>query len=96
MWRAGFALLDRLAGGRALAGLTVAFRALAYLGFAAPYLLSAGAHLVSYTGCWRSLPGLLSSQPGSSRAAQALSGRIASTCGLHPTMTTRRAGLPGR
>jgi hypothetical protein len=46
---AGLAEIQRLAGDRALAGLTAAFYALAYLGFAAPYLLSAGAHLASYT-----------------------------------------------
>ena len=45
---AGLVEIQRLAGDRALAGLTAAFYALAYLGFAAPYLLSAGVHLASY------------------------------------------------
>ncbi len=41
--------VQRIAEDLALAGLTAAFYALTYLGFAAPYLLARAAHLTSYT-----------------------------------------------
>jgi MFS family permease len=45
---AGLVEIQRLANPRALAGLTAIYYSLAYLGFAAPYLLALGAHLASY------------------------------------------------
>jgi MFS family permease len=45
---AGLVEVQRLANPRALAGLTAIYYSLAYLGFAAPYLLALGAHLASY------------------------------------------------
>ena len=45
---AGLVEIQALAGQGALAGLTAAFYALTYLGFAAPYLLAEAAHLASY------------------------------------------------
>jgi hypothetical protein len=45
---AGLVEIQRLAGDRALAGLTATYYALAYLGFAAPYLIVLAAHLASY------------------------------------------------
>lgn len=45
---AGLVEIQRLADPRALAGLTAIYYSLAYLGFAAPYLLALGAHLASY------------------------------------------------
>jgi hypothetical protein len=41
--------IQRLADERSLAGLTAAYYALTYLGFAAPFLLALGARLTSYT-----------------------------------------------
>src|SRR5690349_15315723 len=46
---AGLVEIQRLADERSLAGLTAAYYALTYLGFAAPYLLALGARLTSYT-----------------------------------------------
>lgn len=46
---AGLIEIQRLADPRALASLTAAYYALTYLGFAAPYLLTLGAHLTSYS-----------------------------------------------
>jgi hypothetical protein len=46
---AGLAEIQRLAHDGALARLTAAYYALAYLGFAAPYLFALAAHLASYT-----------------------------------------------
>jgi hypothetical protein len=46
---AGLIEIQRLADIDALAGLTAVYYALAYLGFAAPYLLSLAAHLTSYS-----------------------------------------------
>ena len=46
---AGLAQIQRLADQRTLAGLTAAYYALAYLGFAAPYLLALGTHLAAYS-----------------------------------------------
>ena len=46
---AGLVEIQRLANDGALAGLTAAYYALAYLGFALPYLLAEAAHLASYT-----------------------------------------------
>jgi MFS family permease len=46
---AGLVEIQRIADQRALAGLTAAYYALTYLGFAAPYLLALGAHLASYS-----------------------------------------------
>jgi hypothetical protein len=45
---AGLVEVQRLAGEDTLAGLTAAYYALTYLGFAAPYLLALDAHLASY------------------------------------------------
>jgi predicted MFS family arabinose efflux permease len=45
---AGLVEIHRLADPSALGGLTAAFYALTYLGFAAPYLLALGAHVASY------------------------------------------------
>lgn len=45
---AGLLEIGRLADEDALAGLTAAYYALTYLGFAAPYLLALAAHLASY------------------------------------------------
>jgi hypothetical protein len=45
---AGLVEIQRLAGDQALAGLTAAYYALCYLGFAAPYLIVLAAHLASY------------------------------------------------
>lgn len=45
---AGLVEIQRIAGQRGLAGLTALYYALAYLGFAAPYLITAAAHVVSY------------------------------------------------
>jgi MFS family permease len=46
---AGLVEIQRLADERSLAGLTAAYYALTYLGFAAPFLLALGARLTSYT-----------------------------------------------
>jgi MFS family permease len=46
---AGLVEIQRLADQHMLAGLTAAYYALAYLGFAAPYLLALGAHLAGYS-----------------------------------------------
>jgi hypothetical protein len=46
---AGLVQIQRLADERMLAGLTAAYYALAYLGFAAPYLLALGTHLAAYS-----------------------------------------------
>jgi Na+/melibiose symporter-like transporter len=46
---AGLVEIQRIADPAALGGLTAAFYALTYLGFAAPYLLALGAHVASYT-----------------------------------------------
>ena len=46
---AGLVEIQRLGNDGALAGLTAAYYALAYLGFALPYLLAEAAHLASYT-----------------------------------------------
>jgi hypothetical protein len=45
---AGLVEVHRLAGDRTQAGLTATYYALAYLGFAAPYLIVLAAHLASY------------------------------------------------
>jgi Major Facilitator Superfamily len=45
---AGLVEVQRLAEKRSLAGLTAIYYALTYLGFAAPYLLTLGAHLTTY------------------------------------------------
>lgn len=45
---AGLVEVQRLADRRTLAGLTAAYYALTYLGFAAPFLLALAAHLASY------------------------------------------------
>ena len=45
---AGLVEVQRIADDDALAGLTAAYYALTYLGFAAPYLLALAAHLASY------------------------------------------------
>jgi hypothetical protein len=45
---AGLVEVGRLAGDDDLAGLTAAYYALTYLGFAAPYLLALAAHVASY------------------------------------------------
>jgi hypothetical protein len=45
---AGLVEVQRLAGDDGLAGLTAAYYALTYLGFAAPYLLALAAHLAGY------------------------------------------------
>jgi Major Facilitator Superfamily len=45
---AGLVEIQRLADPRSLAGLTAAYYALAYLGFAAPYLIVLATHLASY------------------------------------------------
>jgi hypothetical protein len=45
---AGLAEVQQLADDRALAGLTAAYYALTYLGFAAPFLLALAAHVASY------------------------------------------------
>ena len=46
---AGLVEIQRLGHDGALAGLTAGYYALAYLGFALPYLLAEAAHLASYT-----------------------------------------------
>jgi len=46
---AGLSEVQRIADENAVAGLTAAFYALTYLGFAVPYLLALAAHLTSYT-----------------------------------------------
>ncbi len=46
---AGLVEIQRLGNDGALAGLTAGYYALAYLGFALPYLLAEAAHLASYT-----------------------------------------------
>jgi MFS family permease len=45
---AGLIEIQRIAGHRGLAGLTASYYTLAYLGFAAPYLLVLAAHVTSY------------------------------------------------
>jgi hypothetical protein len=45
---AGLVEVQRMADKRSLAGLTAIYYALTYLGFAAPYLLTLGAHLTTY------------------------------------------------
>jgi dipeptide/tripeptide permease len=45
---AGLAEVQQLADGRALAGVTAAYYALTYFGFAAPFLLGLAAHVASY------------------------------------------------
>jgi Major Facilitator Superfamily len=46
---AGLVEIQRLADRRELAGLTAAYYAVAYLGFAAPYVFALAAHLASYS-----------------------------------------------
>jgi MFS family permease len=46
---AGLVEIQRLADPGSLAGLTATYYALSYLGFAAPYLISLGAHVASYS-----------------------------------------------
>lgn len=46
---AGLVEIQRLAGQRAVGGLTAIFYSVSYLGFAAPYLLALAAHLASDT-----------------------------------------------
>jgi hypothetical protein len=55
---AGLVEIQRMADRRALAGLTAAFYALAYLGFAAPYLLALAARVAGYAAALAAAAGL--------------------------------------